>query len=87
MEKIDRIVETIESKIPGAIVRGEDLTGNPDHLHMGLLVASEQFEKMTLLKQHQLVMDILKESLKSDVHAVKLKTMTLEKYQKLTNNA
>ena len=70
----------IKSKIPDAEVTVTDLTGTKDHL--GLEIVSNTFEGKRLLQQHQMVMDILKEELKENIHAVQIKTMTKEQKEK-----
>jgi stress-induced morphogen len=85
MNKMEKVSELIKGHMSDAIVETRDLVGDMDNLHLDLIVASSHFAGKTLIEQHQLIMDILKESLKSEIHAVKLKTMTLETYKKLKN--
>lgn len=66
--------ELIVSNIADAKVQITDLTGSQDHL--GLLVISDEFKGKMLIAQHQIIMDILKEKLKQELHAVQIKTMT-----------
>ncbi|ATH08398.1 BolA family transcriptional regulator [Halobacteriovorax marinus] len=66
----------IQSHIEDAKVQVTDLTGTQDHL--GLLVVSDVFKGKMLIAQHQIIMDILKEKLKQEIHAVQIKTMTHE---------
>lgn len=70
------LVELIQSNIEDAKVQVTDLTGTADHL--GLLVVSDVFSGKMLIAQHQMIMDILKEKLKEELHAVQIKTMTHE---------
>jgi stress-induced morphogen len=70
----EKIKELIIDKIEDAEVQITDLTGTRDHL--GLVVASNQFKGKMLVEQHRMVMDILKENLKEEIHAVQIKTMT-----------
>ena len=63
----------------GPRVEVVDLTGTGDHL--GLTVVSERFEGLALLEQHKMVMDVLREKLAGDLHAVKIKTMTHKQAQ------
>ncbi len=70
----------IESNLNESLVEVNDMTGTLDHLE--ILVVSDEFKGKLLLEQHQMVMDILKDSLKEKIHAVKIKTMTKEKYNK-----
>lgn len=67
----------ITQGIPDAYVEVTDLTGTKDHL--GILIVSDVFEGKLLIQQHQIIMDLLKESLKKEIHAVQLKTLTRKK--------
>ncbi len=67
----------LKSHIDDAQVSVTDLTGTRDHL--GIQIISDIFEGKAILDQHRIVMDILKEKLKSEIHAVQLKTMTKTK--------
>ena len=78
MNPLEEIKTLLESKIDDSIVQVADLTGTMDHLD--ILVSSDVFKGKMLIDQHQIVMDVLKESLKEKVHAVKIKTQTKEKY-------
>jgi len=49
------------------------MTGTMDHLD--IMIVSNEFTGKMLRQQHQMVMDLLKESLKAEIHAVQLKTM------------
>lgn len=80
MTPMDEIKNLIENQLPGSIVHVGDLTGTMDHLD--ILVANDVFNGKSLIDQHQMIMDILKEELKQKVHAVKIKTMNIEKYNK-----
>jgi stress-induced morphogen len=76
---INIIPNLIREKIPDAKVEIQDVTGSDNHF--SLLVVSDSFSGKPLIKQHQLVMDILKNALKQDIHAVQIKTLTFEKYR------
>lgn len=82
MGTLESIEKHVLENIPGATVEAQDLTGDPDHMHLGLLVVSESFEGKSMLEQQRGVMDLLSEFLKEKVHAVQLKTMTPEQYAK-----
>jgi stress-induced morphogen len=81
MNNLDEVKKIIESSLSGSIAEVADMTGTQDHL--AIIVASDEFKGKILIDQHQMVMDILKESLKEKIHAVKIKTLTMEKYKKL----
>lgn len=79
MVEFNELEALIKSNIDDAEVKINDLTGTSDHL--GVLVISDHFKDKMLIEQHQMIMDILKEKLKSDLHAVQIKTMTFQKAQ------
>jgi stress-induced morphogen len=79
MNNLEHVKKLIESKMPESIVEVGDLTGTQDHLN--IIVYSDDFKGKMLIDQHQMIMDILKEDLKDLIHAVKIKTMTKDKYK------
>ena len=70
------IKEAILCVLPDADVQVYD----PDGEHFQALVISPSFVGMPLVRQHQLVMNALKEQFREKVHAVALKTFTPEKW-------
>ena len=69
------VINLIKQKIPDSEVFVENLKGN-DHLEV--TVISHEFDKLSLVKQHQLVYSALKKELASEViHALALKTKTV----------
>ena len=72
------VEELIKKELPDAQVFVEDLTGTKDHL--AITIVSSVFEGKLLFQQHQIIMTILKEELKTRIHAVKLQTYTPSKY-------
>lgn len=75
--EFENLVLFIKSHLPDAEIAVTDLTGTKDHL--GIQIISDAFEGKALLEQHRVIMDILSEKLKSEIHAVQLKTMTKAK--------
>jgi stress-induced morphogen len=75
------VEEIIKAGLPDALVSVEDMTGTRDHL--AITVVSDQFLGKLLFEQHQILMNLLKDELKSRIHAVKLQTYTKEKYAQL----
>ena len=84
MNKLEEVKKIIQATIPDAIIHASDLVGDMDHLHLELVVASDAFCGKTILEQHKMVMNSIRNKI-DDVflHAVQLKTMTLEKYNTL----
>jgi stress-induced morphogen len=76
----EQVIQIIKTGLPDAFVQISDMTGTRDHLD--ILIVSDSFKGKMLRAQHQMVMDLLKESLKTDIHAVQLKTMNFEDAQK-----
>jgi stress-induced morphogen len=74
------VVTLITQNIPDAQVTVTDLTGTKDHLNLEII--SDQFKGKRLLEQHQMIMDILKDELKTNIHAVQIKTLTKEQKEK-----
>ncbi len=79
MDNLALVESLIKSQLTDAKIQVSDMTGTRDHLE--ITVASDAFKGKMLLQQHRMIMDILKEALAGPVHAVKLNTMTLDKYQ------
>ena len=75
---IDLIEQRIQAVLPGANVIVTDPM--QDETHFEAIVVSEMFEGISLVKQHQLVMNALKEDFAGDVHALALKTYTPTKW-------
>jgi stress-induced morphogen len=76
MEQFEDVKSLIKSHLKDAYVKIEDMTGTKDHLD--IFVASDEFKGKMLFEQHKILMTILSERLKTDIHAVQLKTMTKE---------
>jgi stress-induced morphogen len=69
----ENVKNIIKTGLTDAHVEVFDMTGTADHLD--ILIVSDIFKGKMLIQQHQLVMDLLSDSLKKDIHAVQLKTM------------
>ena len=76
---LDEIKNLIQIAIPDAEIHILDPMNDGQHLQA--IVVSASFEKIPLIKQHQLVMTALKNALARDVHAMGLKTFTPDKWQ------
>lgn len=73
------VEDIIRIGLPDADVMVEDMTGTKDHL--AITVVSDAFKGKMLFEQHQLLMTLLKDELKTRIHAVKLQTYTKEKFE------
>ena len=75
----DLITQTILRAIPDAKV----FIDSPDGQHFQAVVVSPSFAALPLVRQHQMVMKPLREEFDSNrVHAMQLKTMTPEQYER-----
>lgn len=72
----ENVKNIIKAGLTDAYVEIEDMTGTRDHLD--LLIVSDRFTGLRLIQQHQLVMNLLTDSLKKEIHTVQLKTMNFE---------
>ena len=46
--------------------------------HFKLLIISEDFENVSLIKRHQLIYDALSDMIKIDIHAISIKANTIK---------
>jgi stress-induced morphogen len=83
MTTLDDVKNLILNNLTEAEVFVSDMTGTLNHL--AIFVATDEFEGLSLIEQHQKIMNILKEDLKEKIHAVKIKTMTKANYLKAKN--
>ncbi len=78
---LDEIKAKIEAVVPQAAVYISDPMNDGQHLQA--IVVSPAFEGMMLVKQHQMVMNPLKEAMAQSVHALGLKTFTPKKWEEV----
>ncbi|MEK7298739.1 MAG: BolA/IbaG family iron-sulfur metabolism protein [Candidatus Margulisiibacteriota bacterium] len=72
------VLKTIENAIAAALPDAEVHVSDPqqDGQHFFVVVISPSFETMPLVRQHQRVLNALKDAFATQVHAVQLKTLT-----------
>tara|TARA_B100001029_G_C14987907_1_gene410161 strand:- start:530 stop:760 length:231 start_codon:yes stop_codon:yes gene_type:complete len=68
------IKQFIMEAIPDCTVEIEDLQGDGDHY--SAIVKSKSFSGKTRVEQHKMVYDAFKGKMGSELHALKLKTIT-----------
>jgi stress-induced morphogen len=78
--EFENVKNLIKSDLTDAYIEVQDMTGTRDHLD--LLIISDRFVGLRLIQQHQLIMNLLTDSLKAEIHAVQLKTMSFEEAHK-----
>jgi len=75
-----RIEEMIKAAIPDADVRAADMQGTGDHFDV--VVVSAAFAGLSLVQQHRMVYGALGDSMRQAIHALALRTLTPEQFQK-----
>ena len=68
--------DRIESALPGARAKIEDLTGGGDHFRAEIV--SDRFAGLSRIDQHKLVYEIFGTEIGGPIHALSLKTSTPE---------
>jgi len=72
MDRIKQVKQLLDGAFPDSEIDVFDLAEGQDYL--GITVLSPAFKGLSILEQHRLVMDQLRETLKEELHAVKIKT-------------
>lgn len=67
--------EILVKNFPDSVVKLEDNFGDGEKYQV--FIKSQRFDGLTRVKQHQLVMGVLKDTLATKLHAVSLKTENL----------
>jgi len=78
---LQQIKERIETSLPTTMVEIQDLGGGD---HIRAIVVSSAFAGLPLIRQHKLVLDLFTNEINSnEVHALTVKTLTPEQFEKL----
>lgn len=77
----ETVRDKIDENLDDARVDVLDMTGDGDHFRV--VVISESFDGLPMVKQHQLVYDALGDSMDEDIHALGLKTYTPDEWEEL----
>ena len=64
------IKEKIERKIPDS--NAEVIAVKPDGMHFKAIVQSKKFEGKTMIEQHRMIYDSLKEEFKNGLHSLSI---------------
>tara|TARA_B100000700_G_C14518297_1_gene611896 strand:+ start:258 stop:536 length:279 start_codon:yes stop_codon:yes gene_type:complete len=75
---INEIKSIIQSELPDA--KAVVYSPRQDDHHFEAIVISAEFETLSLVKQHQRVMNALKTRFETDLHALALKTFTPQQW-------
>jgi stress-induced morphogen len=74
MPTTDELKDRIETALPGAVARVEDLTGGGDHFRAE--VVSERVAGLSRIDQHKLVYEVFGDEVGGIIHALSIKTST-----------
>ena len=78
---LDQIKERIEQNLETTHVQIIDLGGGD---HIRAVVVSPRFQGLPLIRQHKLILDLFTNEINSnEVHALTVKTLTPEQFNKL----
>lgn len=77
--KAEDVEKLITDFIPESQARAIDLTGTFDHYKV--VVVSDSFKELRLIKRHQMINEALKEPLKGPLHALTIEALTTEEYK------
>ena len=75
-----KIKEKLKNGLENAEVFIQDMTGTNDHFNV--MIISKSFEGLNLIERHRLVYKILDGMVTKEIHALQLKTLTLEQWKK-----
>lgn len=81
MDLAKEIQKKILEVLPGAMVKISDPLC--DNAHFEAIVVAKEFEGISLIKQHQMVMQALKEDFQTRLHALGLKTYSITQWEKM----
>ena len=76
----NKITKILKNNINNSKIFIHDMTGQNNHFN--LIVISDVFEGLTLIKQHKIIYDILGSMITNEIHALQLKTMTWNQWKK-----
>ena len=71
---INSIKEKIKNFIPESRVEVKDTTGTGDHF--SVIVISDKFEYVNLVKRHKMIYESLSQYVTKEIHALQIKTYT-----------
>ena len=83
----NKIISLIKEKISVEIIEIKDRTSGHAHhkhydggAHYNMLIVSDDFKNLPLLKRHQLIYSILNHMITKEIHALSLTTKTVAEY-------
>jgi|TARA_B100001250_G_scaffold6066_1_gene5123 acid stress-induced BolA-like protein IbaG/YrbA len=74
-----KIKDILQNKIKDSKVFIQDMNGNQDHF--SVMVISSEFENLSIINQHKMIYDALGTMVTNEIHALQIKTFTLEQWK------
>ena len=74
-----KIKDILKNKIKDSKVFIQDMNGNQDHF--SVMVISSEFENLSIIKQHKMIYNALGSMVTNEIHALQIKTCTLEQWK------
>ena len=74
-----KIKDILKNKIKDSKVFIQDMTSNQNHF--SVIVISSEFENLSIIKQHKMIYDALGTMITNEIHALQIKTFTLEQWK------
>jgi len=74
-----KIKDILKNKIKDSKVFIQDMNGNQDHF--SVMVISSEFENLSIIKQHKMIYNALGTMVTNEIHALQIKTFTLEQWK------
>ena len=70
----DGIKKRLNKKFGKDVIEVRDMTSQSNHF--SVLVISNQFDKLSLIKRHQIIYSLFKDELTNEIHALQINTYT-----------
>ena len=74
-----KIKDILKNKIKDSKVFIQDMNGNQDYF--SVMVISSEFENLSIINQHKMIYDALGSMVTNEIHALQIKTFTLEQWK------
>lgn len=79
----DKIMQALRPRLclmenESALHQGHGESPNTETSHLSFLIVDDSFEGVSLVERHRKIYNLLKEELKSEIHALKLNLYTLD---------
>ena len=76
----NKIKKILTKKIKDSKIFIQDMTGNDDHFNV--IIISKKFQGLSLIERHKIIYNILEPMVTKEIHALQLKTITREEWEK-----